>query len=430
MADGAETTRPGIVFDLRWYQAELINQRQRFSVWVLHRRAGKTTLAIHTLLRDVLTSPLSRPFGAYIAPLYRQAKTVAWEILKDACRDIPGTKFNESELRADLPHGRIQLHGADNADSLRGLRLDSVVLDEYAQFSPAAWSAVIRPALADRQGSAIFIGTPWGRGNHFFQLFQMAQTAPGWSAGYMPVNYTRALPEHELIALKREMTDEEYAQELECSWSAAIRGAYYGKVMAQIEAAGQIGEVPWDQGLPVWTSWDLGMNDQTVVAYWQSSGSQVRCIDHDAYQGTGLPDIVRAMRQKPYSWYAGHIFPHDIKVRELGSGVSRLETMRKLGVQPAHIARNVSVQDGISAARSMLSRTWFDKDKCGRLIEALFNYRTDFDEKSQVHKLSPLHDWSSHYADCVRYYALTNGSGQVSRWDSQGDESTLIRAAI
>ena len=428
MGNGAET--PSLEFHLRWYQGELIEQRERFAVWVLHRRAGKTTLAIHTLLRDILTSPLSRPFGAYVAPLYRQAKTVAWDILKDAARDLPGVIFNESELRADLPHGRIQLFGADRYDSLRGLRLDSCVLDEYAQFAPAAWSKVIRPALADRQGSAVFIGTPWGRGNHFFQLFKMAEQSPGWSAGFMPASYTKSLPESELAALRNDMTPEEYDQEIECSWSAAVRGAYYGKVMADIENKGQIGEVPWDQALPVWTSWDLGMNDQTIVAYWQVAGSQIRCIECDAYQGTGLPDIVRAMRDKPYSWYAGHIFPHDIKVRELGSGVSRLETMRKLGVQPNYIARNISVLDGISAARTMLHRTWFDAAKCERLVEALFNYRTDFDEKAQVHRLSPMHDWSSHYADAVRYFALTNGSGQLTSWDSGGDESTLIRAAI
>lgn len=427
MADGTKT---GIVFDLRWYQAELIQQRQRFDVWVLHRRAGKTTLAIHTLLKDVLTCPHKNPLGAYMAPLYRQAKTVAWDILKDAARNLPGVQFNESELRADLPNGRIQLFGADHYDSLRGLRLDSVVLDEYAQFAPAAWGQVIRPALADRLGSAVFIGTPWGRGNHFHQLYQMAQKAPGWGSGYMPASYTGALAPSELAALRREMTEEEYAQEIECSWSAAIRGAYYGKVMSQAEAAGRMTGATWDETLPVWTSWDLGMNDQTVVIYWQLAGSEVRCIDHDAYQNTGLPDIVQAMRAKPYTWYAGHVFPHDIKVRELGSGVSRLEIMRKLGVTPSYIARNVSVQDGIAATRTMLTRTWFNREKCGRLIEALFAYRTDYNEKTQVHSLAPMHDWASHYADSARYFALTNGAGQLKHWDSDGDESTLIRAAI
>ena len=424
------TTEVELDFAPRWYQENVLDARKRFSVWVMHRRAGKTTLAINTLIRDVLTSPHERPMGAYLAPFYRQAKTVAWDILKASCRGLPGVRFNESELRADLPRGRIQLFGADNYDALRGIRLDSLVCDEYAQMSPAAWTSVLRPALADRQGSAVFIGTPWGRGNHFHDLFDMADSMEDWSRAYLPIDATDALPETEVAALKREMTEAEFNQELLCHWSAAVRGAFWGKEMEQGDKDGRITAVPYDKTLPTWVSLDLGMSDATVVTFWQIAGYEQHCIDCLAFQGTSLPDVFRAVEGTGYNVKGDQVIvPHDIAVRELGTGMSRLEVLNKLGINP-HVATKLPVHDGIEAVRSMLPRTWFDKDKCSRLLDALYAYRTDYDEKRQVHRQTPLHDWSSDYADSVRYWAVMNGTGQLTKWGSTLDYSEANRMVI
>ena len=379
----------------RWYQQKVLEARKRFAVWVMHRRAGKTTLALNVLIRDVLTCPHEQPFGAYLAPFYRQAKAVAWEMLKVSCRGLPGVKFNEAELRADLPRGRIQLFGSDNYDALRGIRLDSLVCDEYAQMSPSAWTAVLRPALADRLGKAVFIGTPWGRGNHFHKLFDNADKLEDWSKAYLPVTETDALAETEIAALKREMTEAEFNQELLCHWSAAVRGAFWGKEMETADASGRITSVPYDKTLPVWVSLDLGMSDATVVGFFQQAGYEIHVIDCLAFQGTSLPDVFRAIDNTGYNVKGNQVIvPHDIAVRELGTGMSRLEVLNKMGIHP-HVATKLPVHDGIEAVRAMLPRTWFDSNRCTRLLDAMYAYRTDFDEKRQVHRQTPLHDWSS-----------------------------------
>lgn len=392
-----------IPYKPRHLQGELHNRLKRFNVLVCHRRFGKTVFAINEMIRLVLTSDKDRPRAAYMCPLFKQAKQVAWDMVKHYSRVIPGVVFNESELRADYPNGgRLQLFGADNADALRGIYLDGVVLDEYAQISPRAWSEVIRPALADRKGMAIFIGTPQGH-NSFYDLYEKAEKLKGWHRELYKVSDTRLLDDEELEAMKAEMTEDEYAQELECSWSAAIRGAYWAKELSDIE--GQITNVPYDQNLPVITSCDLGIADSFSIWYFQEAGGEIRAIDYDEYTGMGLPDIIRKMDEKPYK-YKQHIAPHDISVRELGSGTSRIETARKLGIK-YDIAPKIGVQDGINAVRTQIPRMFFDKDKCKLGLEALRQYRTEYNDKTGIFSNAPRHDWCSHAADAMRYFAIT-----------------------
>ena len=409
-----------IPYKPRPLQKKLHNELQRFNVIVCHRRFGKTVFAINELIKTALVTQHKNPRVAYLCPLHKQAKTVAWEYVKDFSRAIPGVAFNESELRADYPNGgRLQLFGADNPDALRGVYLDKVVLDEYSQMAPNAWSEVIRPALSDRKGGAIFIGTPMGL-NNFNRLYMDAESLDGWFRAIYKASETNIIDMEELKAAQREMTEEEYAQEYECSWSAAIRGAYYGKLMQ--DADDRIRSVPHDNNLPVITSWDLGIDDSTAIWFWQAIGSEIRAIDYEEYQGMGLPDIVRELTNKPYT-YSQHIAPHDIKVRELGSGKSRLETARNLGVKFT-VAPNQSIAEGINAVRSILPRTWFDYEKCKHGIEALKQYRTEYDDKRGVFRVNPLHDWSSHAADSARYFAIT----RLRKNDSYDDWSIPINA--
>ena len=379
-------------------------RRNRWSCIVAHRRAGKTVACVADLVLGALQTSKPNARYAYIAPLYVQAKDVAWAYVRDFAGSVPGVSFNEAELRADLPNGsRIRLYGADNYDRLRGLYLDGVVLDEYADMPPAAWGEVIRPALADRQGWAVFIGTPKGR-NAFFDLYERAKVEPDWFALMLRASETGLLPESELAAARAEMTPEQYGQEFECSFEAAILGSYYGREMAEAELAGRITAVDYEPGLDVHTAWDLGIGDSTAIWFWQIAGGEIRVIDHYEAHGQALPHYAAVLASKPYR-YGWDYVPHDARVRELGTGRTRVETLRNLGRKPRLVPSH-EVMDGINAGRLTMPRCWFDADACRDGLEALRQYRADFDDKARVFRDKPKHDWTSHTADAFRYLAM------------------------
>ena len=260
----------------------------RFGAVVCHRRFGKTVLAINQLIKAALTCGKSRPRFGYIAPTFSQAKAVAWDYLKFYTSVVPGRVVNESELRITLPNeSQIRLYGADNPDSLRGLYFDGAVLDEFGLMKGQTWSQVVRPALADRQGWALFIGTPNGR-NYFFEICQQAKTAEGWFFQEFKASQTGVLPEEELKAARSQMTDDEYAQEFECSFEASVRGAVYAKELAQARADERVRNVPYDPLLPVHTAWDLGVGDATAIWFAQQVGAELRVIDYYEASGEGL----------------------------------------------------------------------------------------------------------------------------------------------
>ncbi len=387
------------------FQGQVHERLARFSVLVCHRRWGKTVLAVNALILAALRCSRKAPRYAYIAPLFKQAKAVAWDYLRYYAGCIPGAKFNESELRCDLPNGaRISLYGADNPDALRGIYLDGVVLDEVAQMSMRVWTEIIRPALADRKGWALFIGTPKGR-DEFCDLYENALNDPSWYAAMFRASETGLLDAEELLAMRREMHPDEYEQELECSFTAAIKGAYYGQLLDQAERDGRICSVPYEPILPVYTAWDLGVSDSTSIWFFQAErGGALRVIDYYEASGEGLPHYAGILEAKDYN-YGGHIGPHDLAVRELGSGKSRIEIARSLGIR-FEVAPSIPVQDGINAVRTMLPKCWFDRAKCHEGIESLRHYRREFNDKMGDFKDKPLHDWTSHAADAFRYLAV------------------------
>lgn len=391
-------------------------RRPRWAVVVAHRRAGKTVACIAELVRAAATCRRKDGRFAYIAPQLNQAKDIAWHYLLEQTEGFaPGRRVNASELWVELPNNdaRIRLYGADNADRLRGLYLDGVVLDEYGDMEPGVWTRVVRPLLSDREGWAIFIGTPRGR-NGFWRLWRDAEAKPDWLRLTLKASATRLVSDKELADVRRTLDDDEYAQEYECSFDAAVRGAYWGKEIAALEAAGQIGEVPFDPGLRVHSAWDLGMADSTVIWLFQvhNAAGQTRVIDVIKGEGVGLAwyvDQIERSRERhggagPWLW-GDHILPHDAAVRELGTGQSRVETLRGLGLE-AVICPNLPVEDGIQAVRRLLPRCWFDKTRCAAGLEALRMYRRDYDERGQEYRVRPVHDWTSHYADAFRYFAV------------------------
>lgn len=384
-------------------------RKHRWSVIVAHRRAGKTVACVNELLKAALTNARRDPPPryAYIAPHFNQAKDVAWEYLKKYAAPVLqyGGQVNESELRVDLPNtGRVRLYGADNPDRLRGLYFDGVILDEFADMDPKIWN-VIRPTLSDHSGWCTWIGTPKGH-NEFYNVWKgkPEDVSEEWLRLMLKASQTGLLSEAELSANRRDMSKDQYAQEFECSFEAAIQGAYYGEDMQLAETEGRIRHVPYDRSVPVTTAWDLGIGDSTAIVFAQFVGSEIHIIDHLEASGVGLDWYAKELKAKPYV-YGDHILPHDARAHELGTGKTRQETLASLGVQTT-IAPQLGVDDGIQTVRKIFNRIYFDKDKCSRLIECLKQYRTEFDEKAKVFKPRPRHDWTSHSADALRYLAV------------------------
>jgi phage terminase large subunit len=381
----------------------------RFVVVVAHRRFGKTVAAINEAIRAAIDCPLERPRIGYIAPTYSQAKRVAWDYLTMYTRPL-GATANIAELRVDFWDRRIQLYGSDNPDSLRGQYFDLVVLDEIADQNPKIWNEIIRPALADRRGKAIFIGTPKGQ-NHFKELRDRAETEPDWSLLEFKASQTGIVAEDELKAAEREMGPDKYAQEFECSFQAAIEGAYYGKIINDMDA-GRFCQIAKDDLLKTYVAWDLGVGDSTALWVAQVLGKEIRLLDYIENHGVGLDWYVRELTER--NWQkAEMLLPHDVQVRELGTGKSRLEVLREAGLDCTVVPR-MGVEDGIQTVRQTLPNCWFNMPQVKQGLECLRNYRRDYDEKRNVFFEKPLHDWASHGADSFRY--LATGMNDTSSW--------------
>lgn len=387
----------------------------RWAVMVAHRRAGKTVACINELLKAALDCKRENGRYAYVAPQHNQAKDVAWSYVKQYAGVVPGVEFNESELRADFPNGaRVRLYGADNPDRLRGIYLDGVILDEYADMRPSVWGEVIRPLLADRQGWACWIGTPKGR-NAFWEIWEQAGASEGWFRLMLRASETGLIAEGELADARRSMTKEQYMQEFECSFEAAIQGAYYGDHMAQAERDGRLCGVPVDPVAQVHVAWDLGIGDSTALVFGQVVGREWRIVDYYEANGVGLDHYVRVLNERGYN-YGQMLLPHDAQAKELGTGKSRVEVLASLGVRNVTVLKQASVDDGINAVRMTLPKCWFDRVKCKQLIEALRQYRTEYDERRKAFKASPLHDWTSHAADAMRYLCVGLDANLPQAW--------------
>lgn len=401
--------------------APLHERTTRWFVGVAHRRAGKTVACVNDLIKGAVQCDKSNPRFAYIAPHLNQAKDVAWSYLKEFTAFIPGRKVNESELWVELPGGRrIRIYGADNPDRLRGIYLDGVVLDEFGDMDPTVWSQVIRPALSDRQGWACFIGTPKGK-NGFHRVWTDAEFDGAWSRLLLKASETGLLAPEELQAAAKQMSADEYAQEFECSFEAAVKGAYYGEAMAKAEAEGRIRAVPRDPRLPVHTAWDLGMSDSTAIWFVQVANGEYRVIDYYRADGVALDHYAQVLQAKGYV-YGDHYLPHDVQVRELGTGRSRLEVLASLGIR-AIPGRALPVHDGIQAVRMLLPLCWFDAEKCREGIEALRMYRREYDDKRQEFRNQPLHDWTSHPADAFRTFAMGYRATHVDEPEEWRDDT-------
>ena len=384
-------------------------RQQRWAVIVAHRRCGKTVSCINELIYKALIEGKEDGRYAYVAPYYSQAKNIAWDYLLRFSKPVMA-KANQSELWVELITGaRIRLFGADNADSLRGLYLDGIVLDEYADMRPRIWGEIIRPLLADRLGWAVFIGTPKGH-NAFWDIYNNALKSDTWYAKTLRASQTGLLADEELKDAAKSMTQDQYLQEFECDFESAIIGAYYGKEMRQLTDQGRITDIEIDPMFPLFSSWDLGYSDDTTVWTWQVVHGEVRFLDYHSSNGQSIPFYTGYIAQQELKFgvkYKTHYLPHDARAKTLASGgKSIIEQLSvKIPLENMKIVPSLSLQDGIQATRLALMRSWFDS-KCEDGIECLRQYQREYDEDKKVFRDKPRHDWTSHGADAFRMLAI------------------------
>lgn len=407
MAAAADAPRQVALYEPRDAFRAFHLRHQRWAVLVAHRRAGKTVACIAELVTRALATPKPNARYAYIAPYREQAKTVAWQYLKDMAEpvtDDPEGDFRESELSVRLYNGSvIRLFGADNPNALRGLYLDGVVLDEFADMRPELWRTVIRPALSDRRGWAVFIGTPRGR-NEFWQIFDNATRDPDWFSVRLKASETGILPEDELADARKAMTANAFEQEYECSFDAAIIGAIYAKELLAARAREQIGQVTYDPQRLVFTAWDIGFGDSTAIWFWQQHQGEIRVIDYYEASGEPITSYMQVLSARGYK-YDTLWMPHDAENKSIVSGQSVCDILRKGGYRVRMVPK-LSLEDGINAARLHFGRVAIDEKRCAAGLEALQHYRWGWNDRLDEPKPSPVHDWSSHGSDAWRYMAL------------------------
>jgi len=380
----------------------------RWAILVAHRRAGKTVAVVNDLLEKASYNTRENPRYGYVAPLYNQAKQIAWQYLKDYAAPF-NPKISESGLFVELPHNgaRITLYGADNPDSFRGLYFDGFALDEFGNMRNSIWTEVLLPTLIDRRGWAVFMGTPNGP-NHFRDMFEEYKSDPGWFVSFLPNSITKVIGEEDLAQLRKLMTEEEFEQEIECNFSASTRGAFYSKEIAKCEQEGRIQEIEFDKSQPLHWVLDLGWRDDTALISFQERPDGFPIMSASSDNRRAIPYYINVINATcdTYGCPRGNVWlPHDAKAKSLQTGRSIVEQFIAHDIMP-NLVPEMSIMDGISAARMLFDQIYFNQPLTKDLVMALKSYHREYDEDKKIFRDNPVHDWSSHFADDFRYFAL------------------------
>jgi hypothetical protein len=411
-------------FEPRPYQLPLLQAlddgvRRLVAVW--HRRAGKDKTILNAVIKE-----MSKRVGVYFYyfPTAAQGRKILWDGIDKTgmpfLKHFPGAlikKKHEQEMKITLKNGSLfQIIGTDKNEVV-GTNPVGCVFSEYSLQNPQAWNYV-RPILAENGGFAIFNFTPRGK-NHGYELYKMAKTTPEWFVSLLTVNDTGAISK-EAIELERKsgMSDEMIEQEFYCSFDCGVTGAYYGKYITEALNAGRVCSMPVDEQFPVFTFWDLGIGDSMSIWFAQFAGAEIHLVDYYEASGYGLKHYAEILQNKGY-FYGGHFAPHDINAREMsvtdenGRAMRRIDAAVNLGIKFERVPNELSVDDGIEAARGILSRCWFDKVKCEHGVNCLSFYHKVYNEKLKVFERKPEHDWSSHCADAFRTLAVARRTGLI-----------------
>lgn len=359
-------------------------------------------------------------------PEYAQARKAIWNAVNphtgkrridEAFPHELRENTNDQEMFIRFKSGSTwQVIGSDRYNSLVGAGVAGVVFSEWALCNPSAWG-YISPMMRENNGWAAFITTPRGR-NHAHSMYESAQKNDGWFAELSSIHHTKAFNEAELQEiLQTDYVDlygedvgrAQFEQEYECSFNAAILGAFYAREMVNVRKEGRIDEtleaVP---GWPVHRAWDIGVRDDTSIWFFQVVGTQLFILDCYSQSGAGVDhyaDIIHN-RHEEHGWQHGIDFvPHDARVKEWGTGRTRVETMQGLDLNP-QVVPSATKLDGINAVRKTLPRCVFHSRCEDQGISALEQYRREWDDEKKAFKANEVHDWTSHLSDAFRYLAL------------------------
>lgn len=405
-------------YDPRIYQLPLLRAidsgiKRAVACW--HRRSGKDKTCLNVTVKKMMER-IGTYF--YVFPTYNQGRKVLWDgidgegkrFLDHFPKEIIDGKPNDTEMKLRLKNGSLfQVVGSDNIDSIVGTNPVGVVFSEYALQDPRAWG-FIRPILAENNGWTIFIATPRGE-NHFFDIYSLAKNSSDWFCETLTVEDTKAIPSKILETEKSEIVklhgnDALYQQEYYCAFSVPLAGAYYANQIILANQEGRVTHVPYEDRVTVDTWWDLGAGKSDYMSIWftQSVGAELRVIDYYQNTSEGFPHYAQVLKDKKYI-YGTHNAPFDIKIREMGTGKTRIDTAKSLGIN-FKVVPNIPLADGIDCARSLFRKCWFDKDKCADGLNALKNYQKLYDEERKIYLDTPYHSWASHAADAFRYCAV------------------------
>lgn len=399
-----------LVYTARPQMVAFHEREQRRAVLVTHRRFGKTRGILEDIRMAMLTSTRHRPRYSYIAPSVKQAKDIAWPYIEDLfAAQVPGCVLNRSELTVTFPHNnsRLRLYGVENAEAMRGGYNDGIACDEYGDFPPDVWTYILRPTLLDRNGWAVFTGTPKGR-TALWAVWQVARENPKrWFSLMVRASESGLIDQETLDEIKQEIGEVAFDQEFECSFDAPIQGSYYGKLLNDAEAEGRLWcEFEVHPDVPYFTAWDIGVDDRTAIWVWQpvptARGTEVLIHDFIEGRGHGLEYYKNLLEDREWSAETDYM-PHDAKVREWGTGKTRAEVARELGLSPSIVSwvgdNKGWVADGIEAARRLLPRCHFHK-RCHRGVDHLGKYVAG--------PRGPVHDEEGDCdaADAFRYLAI------------------------
>jgi hypothetical protein len=386
-------------------------------VWVAHRRSGKDVTILNWCVKKLIQEVCT---CFYITPSYAQGKKIIWDAINmDGFRLLDHfppqivEQKNQQEMKIRLINGSLfQVVGSENIDSLVGTNPKIIVFSEYAVQDKSAWD-YLRPIVKINGGYAIFISTPRGK-NHFHEMLQIAQDNPeDWFWEILPVDKTGVLTEKDIEGERKSgMSEELILQEYYCDFNRGIEGSFYGKLIHKMRQEARIGSVPYEARTPVHTAWDIGYGDSTSIVFWQNVGAEVRVVDFYEAQGEGMAHYAKMLQGKPYV-YGAHYFPHDAGAGSIHSGKTLMNVAMDQGIKPSLLKRE-DISVGIEAVRGLLSIAFMDSIKCSHLIKCLENYHKKFNERMNCYSETPVHDWSSHAADAMRYMAMARQTFSAS----------------
>lgn len=400
-------------FEPREYQVPLLEAvdlgyKRGVAIW--HRRAGKDKTLV-----NIISMQSFKRVGSYyyFFPTYKQGRKIIWDgmdkegfpFLGHFPRELIDSK-NSTEMKIKFINGSVfQVVGSDSIDSIVGTNPVGCIFSEYSLQDPRGWDFV-RPILRENGGWALFNFTPRGK-NWGWDIYQMALSNPDWFCEVLTVRETGVITREEIDMERAAGMDEDLIQqEFYCSFEAATQGAYYADQFRVIREEGRITNVPYQKNVLVDTWWDLGVDDSTSIWFTQNCGREIHVIDYYEASGEGLAHYAEVLKEKDYL-YGRHVAPHDIKVRELGTGKSRLEQALSLGIR-FEVAPKLPIEDGIENVRSLLGICWFDEKNTRRGVDGLSQYRKDYDSAMRIFKSRPVHDWTSHPADAFRTLGVSH----------------------